>query len=80
MICAMMSASCASKTPPGLPEHCDTKDEWPRYEEAAREKAVIHKPDENGVPRRYRAYAARTAYLEGVCKGINEFRGEKLPE
>lgn len=59
-----------------MPEHCITKSEWPNFEEVAAEKKLVHEPRAQMDPTKFTAYAGRTAYLEGVCKGINAFRGE----
>ena len=76
-IFTMMLASC--KTPPplrGVPEHCITKDEWPSYIAVVMQKWEVHAPGLDEAPTKYRTYAARVSYLEGVCKGINAFRRE----
>lgn len=74
-ISTMMLASCTTVIT-GAPKHCTTKYEWPNYVTVAQQKLELHQPDKHGVPTKYAEYAARVAELEGVCRGINAFRGE----
>ena len=76
VIFVMMLSSCAT-TGTGKPAHCVTKKEFPNYAAVARSKQEIHQPNASGVATKHTEYAARVSQLEGRCKGINAFRGEK---
>ena len=74
-ISMMMLASCTTVMV-AAPKHCITKAEWPRYHMVAEQKSEVHKPGAAGNPTTHTEYAARVAWLEGFCKGVNAFRGE----
>ena len=74
-ICLMTLSGCAASGV-GRPAHCITKDETFRYTYIVAEKMAIFKPTTEGVPTQYTAFANRVDYLEGMCVGVNAYRGE----
>lgn len=75
VILLVTGASCP--TLHGLPSHCVTKAEWPRYGEVAVSKRGIFKPDADDQPTQHRELAGRVSYLEGRCIGINALRNDR---
>jgi hypothetical protein len=74
----MMLTSCAGILR-GKPKHCTTKEEWPKYWDIVVQKRAVHQVS-GDIPTQFVEYAARVSYLEGVCKGINAYRGDDYSE